>query len=736
MNTTFKNNLTKVLLLFFYFSIFLDLHIFYNRISTLLRVLVLSTIFLIVFLKQSSNSEKKKIMTFFSIYMLYTILHVLHANNFTNIIPTNYSVLGEFLYAYKMLMSYVIVYVVIKLNIKKEDLVKYIKYILWFVSGSILLANIFQIGYMTYSFEPLKYNIFNWLRTDLTYKEVSGKGFFHLANQIIAIILLYLPILINEIKQNFKKTDILLSVVVLLSMLILGNRLSSIGPIIILALSLLIYSFLILLKKESFEKKYVLYLITLTIFYMAIFTTSPLLKRSDNYKSIKSEASNTVIKNEEKDNSEIDYTFHNSNLDESLNNVDIKEMFDNRKVNYNFPSIYYPYNEDKEFWDNLLETETTKLTDSRFLEISISKRMKQLNNNAYDNYFGIGYTRIINVVNIERDYVMQYYSIGILGVIAYLGIYLLSVIYILNGLRRKYNYEMMLYIVGVLFFFIAAYYSGNILNAISTIIPISFILGVLINEITQKKKFNNTFLGFKATDKNPEEIIKDIKEDIKNNKRNVLFNVNPIIVMNFYKDPKALHNFNKESYLIPDGIGIVLASKLKKGSINKRIPGVEMFGELFKLGVEENLKILLYGAQEEVITKTRENLLKDYPKLKTKNLFVINGYKKEKDVLKEIDKIKPDMMFVGLGSPIQEKFIMNNDKKFSNIKVIMPVGGTFDVVSGYKKRAPKLFVKLYLEWFYRLLKEPKRIKEVYKLFWFLILVLFDNKCYNIGDEND
>lgn len=95
----------------------------------------------------------------------------------------------------------------------------------------------------------------------------------------------------------------------------------------------------------------------------------------------------------------------------------------------------------------------------------------------------------------------------------------------------------------------------------------------------------------------------------------------------------------------------------------------------------------------------------------------------EKQVLENIKKLRPDILFVGLGSPKQEEFIIRNKEELKGVKIIMPIGGSLDVISDTKKRAPNWIIKLNLEWLYRLLKEPSRIFRQIKLVEFIFLIL-------------
>ncbi len=170
-----------------------------------------------------------------------------------------------------------------------------------------------------------------------------------------------------------------------------------------------------------------------------------------------------------------------------------------------------------------------------------------------------------------------------------------------------------------------------------------------------------------------------------------------------------LHDNN--SIIVPDGIGIVKAAKIKGINIQERITGVDIVQFLFEYANKEKLKVYLFGSKQEVIEKMEKVINKKY-----KNVDLVgatNGYIENKDEeFKKIKKSKPDIVMVALGIPAQEKLIYKHLNDFKK-GIFIGVGGSFDVISGTKKRAPKLFIDLNLEWFYRIICEPTRIKR----FW-------------------
>ena len=232
-------------------------------------------------------------------------------------------------------------------------------------------------------------------------------------------------------------------------------------------------------------------------------------------------------------------------------------------------------------------------------------------------------------------------------------------------------------------------------------------------------------LGFDVITYNSEELLNRIYQDYSNSEQLFIVNVNPEIAVKNYKEDNFKEILNKQKYQIPDGSGIVWASKRKKGNIKERITGIDLMLRICEKSQQYEAKIFLYGAKKEIIEKAQEELKKTYPKINI--VGQCNGYVDEEQAVEEIKKSGADIVFVGLGSPKQEYFIIKYREKLENAKILMPVGGSFDVISKTKKRAPKWVIKINLEWLYRLLQEPKRIFRQVKLIKFICLVLKEKR---------
>ena len=203
-----------------------------------------------------------------------------------------------------------------------------------------------------------------------------------------------------------------------------------------------------------------------------------------------------------------------------------------------------------------------------------------------------------------------------------------------------------------------------------------------------------------------------LSDNLKNNKKTFVVTANPETFMISEKNEDVRKMLlDKETIMVPDGIGVLKAGKKIGYNIEERITGIDIANELLKFGNEQKKSIYLFGSKQEVIDSMKKVIKEQYPNLKL--VGTSNGYVKDKDkVFDEIVKLEPDIVLVALGIPLQEMLIYKHLNRFKK-GIFVGVGGSFDVMSGMKKRAPKIFIKLNLEWLYRIMREPKRLKRFY-----------------------
>lgn len=188
---------------------------------------------------------------------------------------------------------------------------------------------------------------------------------------------------------------------------------------------------------------------------------------------------------------------------------------------------------------------------------------------------------------------------------------------------------------------------------------------------------------------------------------------NPEVMMIAQADPAMDAALCAEAAtIVPDGIGVVKAARSLGLELPGRVPGVELAWDLICHASRTGKKIYLYGAKEEVVQALAARIGREAPGAVL--VGVKNGYDHEDDrVFEDVLAQQPDLVLVALGVPRQELLISRWLDRFHK-GVFIGVGGSFDVLSGTKQRAPELFIKLNLEWLYRIAKEPKRFGRFFR----------------------
>lgn len=199
-----------------------------------------------------------------------------------------------------------------------------------------------------------------------------------------------------------------------------------------------------------------------------------------------------------------------------------------------------------------------------------------------------------------------------------------------------------------------------------------------------------------------------------------VYTPNPEIVMLAQDDKELFRILSEADLVLADGIGVIIASKIKGLELKDRVTGVDTMDRLLKYCGQTGKSIFIFGGKPGIAEIACKNIESQYKGVKIAGYH--HGYITDNDqdeIINKINGVKPDVLFVCLGAPKQEKWIDKNKDRL-NCSLAMGVGGSVDVYAGVAKRAPIAFQKLGLEWFYRLLKEPWRFKRMLVLPKFLI----------------
>ncbi|MEW6267126.1 MAG: WecB/TagA/CpsF family glycosyltransferase [Thermodesulfobacteriota bacterium] len=222
-----------------------------------------------------------------------------------------------------------------------------------------------------------------------------------------------------------------------------------------------------------------------------------------------------------------------------------------------------------------------------------------------------------------------------------------------------------------------------------------------------------------------DQALASVRQFVQNGRRpHSIFAVNPEKNYSVPQDPDLWEIFRTADLLIPDGIGVVLAARILYGVELNRVPGVRLMHGICALAAREGYRVYVYGAKEEVNEKAVNQLRDLYPGLNIVGRD--NGYLKPEDMpelVKRINSSMAQILFLALGSPKQEKWYARYGRGLETVRVCQGIGGTLDTVAGNVKLAPETWQNLGLEWLYRLLKEPSRLRRQMVLPLFALQVM-------------
>ena len=211
----------------------------------------------------------------------------------------------------------------------------------------------------------------------------------------------------------------------------------------------------------------------------------------------------------------------------------------------------------------------------------------------------------------------------------------------------------------------------------------------------------------------------DINQILSFNQQSVINTINAYSFVIAEKNKQFKKALQSSDVLLPDGFPIVLAARILKKQKIQKIAGADIHNQLLKTANKRNKKVFYLGSSPKTLKKIEFRLRKEYPNIK---LGCYSPPYKQKfssednnQIIKSINSFEPDMVFVGMTAPKQEIWV-NNHKNELNAKIICCIGAVFDFYAGTVKRAPNWMIKIKLEWFYRLIKEPKRMWKRYLIY--------------------
>lgn len=458
---TIPNILTIIFLFFFPLT---GLKILHHNLTNLVIVIFVGLIFILtIYYYHNSRKYLKYLLLYYLLCLIYLLLSFWHSQSFNSYIPNEYSLFSEFLTILKLVMPITFLYSLYYQKLPKKYYLFIIRSWIIFISGLIIITNIFKVSLASYGDGLIKYNIFSWYKKPY-YVDSASKGYFMYANQI-AIIMLLLLIVISYYVINNKYSFIYVFLLGL-AMLMLGTRVSSLGGFLTLLFITLFYLLICLLKKKPLQKRsfglFIILFLWLLILPISPFYNRQLELNKPKINQVMGEVdSNQTIESKEEVSSKQEYVWGHYNP-EYLPSY--------------FFTDYYNIEYDEDFWYDFVQKYPAYQMNYRLIEKSIIKRMMQINNNKLDILLGISNVRIQNVVNLERDFVLQYYAFGIIGSLILLLIYVILTIYYLYLFFKNQTFDLFIISTCIVIFIFVSFLTGNILNSLFSNLSFVFII--------------------------------------------------------------------------------------------------------------------------------------------------------------------------------------------------------------------------------------------------------------------
>lgn len=500
-----KDFIIKLTMFFLILQPILDIKVFYDfeifgvTIPTIIRFLMIGILFLLFMF----NKKKFKLpILYFVLFLIYTFLHLLNAShNYINSL-TNLSVINEIIYLIRLAIPMMFILFSYNYHFEFKKITKIFFTVALIFSSVIIVTNLLGIAYPSYTYsKEISGSFINWpflSKTDVGYFNLATKGLFGYANPLAGLMCLILPILLYSFYKNCNLKKFLIIYSLLISMLILGTRISSYMTIIMLIVMLIVYIILCkLFKTETFNSKCLFYNIALIILIIPFFIYAPVTFASD--RGMPESHNQYVLKNELLDIvSNYRETLNHEVYDEKKQ--EIKNFIENDSkyfyVEEGLAPSKYLHEDYLEFWLDYFIVSYKNQNDTRDFELYLFNHIYKHNHNIYDNFVGYGYSQIFNDgIVLERDGIYHFYTLGIFGLLLFIAPYFIILIYaiykVLRDYKHKINLKNVTYIFVVALLLLLAIIGGNIFDFFLVNIFLSFICGQLLYSVRNEEESEN-----------------------------------------------------------------------------------------------------------------------------------------------------------------------------------------------------------------------------------------------------
>lgn len=464
-----------------------DVEIFNISVIEIVNIVLITVALLFTIIKifRKQKREVFLLFIFLALSLVYIFLHYKNIIRFDTSIyeKANFNFMIESFYIFRIYVLPLLVVFILLTNkdiFNREFYFNVAKIVICEISFSIIVLNILKISYISYSASHkfITNNMFDYFLYTGNYRQLASRGWFDSANELSAILIMLLPINIYLYYKENKKFNLVMLFCQILSMIILGTRIAALGSVLVSFFSLLVYIIVQYINKKKLNYNFLKSTFIISIILTAFMTISPFMfGKIENDFHVFSNSNATLFEeiDKEKENKTIaDFIYKN------------RYKF---AINEAFLKLYPPKN-DIDFWKMIIKRDPAINNNSRVIKIDIISRIKERNNNKMDSLFGLGYT--LNFLDLERDYVNQYYIFGIFGIILFIVPYLITlfvnIFKLLFGFKKYFNFGNVLFIMSGCLGLLSAYLSGHVFGWVSPMMCLAMCLCLSSCFITNKKE--------------------------------------------------------------------------------------------------------------------------------------------------------------------------------------------------------------------------------------------------------
>ncbi len=448
--------------------------------TTIIITGTIGILFILAFCFHSTKKERKLLFGYGALVIAYTALHHFSCNGFDNSkLPTFiYGTFQELLYIVRMILPFLTAFLVYKINWDRKDLERIILIVVSVLSGVIIISNLLKISLTSYGGDNIiQGSIFTWFTKNsggIQAEYLASRGWFYMANQISALFCLLLPLTFYFMTTKFHYGKVIIFASQILAMMMIGTRVASFGWVAIVMGMLFIYLFCTLfMKQQKFQKKCLFSIIIVSAFGIIVLLHSPVLNRtyeSDYFEQEKNMKEEYEIKHKPKESQKTGGLYQDLSIS---------------MINPAYYIQLYPYKQYSNFWKKVVKLPFYERGGNRDLQLLVTKDVWKKDPNILHDLFGIGYSRMMNGgIYIERDFIVHYYTIGMIGILILLCPYLFMILVsgkrIIKNYKQGLNYFSVTLMSSTFLALFVSIFSGHVMDEWIVTLFLGLILGLAL----------------------------------------------------------------------------------------------------------------------------------------------------------------------------------------------------------------------------------------------------------------